>query len=333
MKKVIFLFCLMFLVASLSAAYQFKLKHYPFYTGLNVNLFRLSGNNSPGSLAKLNYGGMLGYNYTPHLAFELAGSYGYTKGSDPEASGLKAWTSDNTNISINTSFTDINFAMRYNLLPELLSNPYVKIGLGHLSWSPDENSPEFSENSSLYGFAGMGLENRISDHFSFNINICFSQIFKETKNIFGTNGYVDESIQNDPDNVNEIGIGFTYNFGHGVIEKVSLKNIEAVTFQFNSIKVTPESKKIIDYIVEAMKRNPDLVLEVRGYTDNTGSDAVNLRMSKKRAMAVKQMIVDRGITPTRLIISAMGHQNPVATNSTPEGRAMNRRVEFFELQK
>ncbi|MCF7911969.1 MAG: OmpA family protein [Candidatus Cloacimonetes bacterium] len=331
MKRFWILVLFIVLISSLSAATRYQMKQYPYYSGLNINVFRLAGNGAPGSLAKFNFGARLGYNYTPYFAFELAGSYGKTSPSDPEASGFSAWSSAKE-INAETKFINIDFALRYNFLPDLGSNPYLKIGLGNMQWQvtnedalPTDVFNYDKKYNNLYAFAGLGLENRLSEHFSINLNYKRSLIFGETDNMLADSEA--------PDYVNEFGLELVYKFGHGVIEAVDLVNIEAVTFEFNSIKPTKNSLKIIEYVAEAMQKNPDLVLEVRGFTDNTGSDSVNLRMSKKRSMAVKQMLVDRGISPSRLITSAMGHRNPVATNSTPEGRALNRRVEFYELQK
>jgi outer membrane protein OmpA-like peptidoglycan-associated protein len=332
MKKIIALFLSVFLLSALSAATNYKLKQFPFYSGVNINMFRLSGNGASGSTARFNYGIRMGYNYTPSLAFELSGNYGTARPSDPETSGFSAWTSVSQIMpNARTETYNIDLAMRYNLLPQNVSNPYIYGGLGNMNWqveNPDDEVSGFDyekKYSNLYGFLGIGLENRISQHVSINLNYKHSLIFGDTDNILGD--------QEAPRQISQFGLGLILKFGRGVIEYVKLEDIEAVTFEFNSIKITRESEPIIDYIVEALKQNPDLVLEIRGFTDNTGSDAVNLRMSKKRAMSVKQLLVDQGIAPTRLITTAMGHQNPVATNSTPEGRALNRRVEFYELDK
>lgn len=328
MKKTLFLIIVVILISSLSAATRYQMKKYPYYTCINTNIFRLADNGAHGSIAKFNFGGRFGYNYTPNFALELSGNYGKTSPSDSE--GFTAWTTESDEFLLaETEVINFDFAFRYNLLPNLGSNPFIKIGLGNLIWNvtnPDDINSEYGKNNhNIYAFAGLGLENRLSEHFSINLNYKRALIFGDTDNLLGDG----ES----PDNITEIGLELVIKFGRGVIEQVDLVNIDAVTFEFNSIKPTSSSKDVIEYVAEALKKNPDLILEIRGFTDNTGSDSVNLRMSKKRAMAVKQMLVDRGIAPTRLVTSAMGHQNPVATNSTPEGRALNRRVEFYELEK
>ena len=332
MKRIVILILFVIFISSLSAATRYQMKQFPFYSGININAFRLAGNDAPGSLAKPNFGARFGYNYTPNFAFELAGSYGKSNPSDSEASGFTAWTTESDVYLTETEFINIDFAFRYNFLPDLGSNPYVKVGLGNIQWQVTNEDSSVTDDfnydkkyNNLYAFAGLGLENRLSEHVSINLNYKRSLIFGDKKNMLGD--------KEAPDNISEFGLELVYKFGHGVIEKVDLVNIEAVTFEFNSIKVTKTSQEVIEHVVEAMKKNSDLVLEVRGFTDNTGSDSVNIRMSKKRALAVKQMLVDQGIAPTRMITSAMGHRNPVATNSTPEGRALNRRVEFYELQK
>ena len=331
MKKYLVFIIVFMLISSLSAATRYQMKKYPYYTSININLFRLAGNDAPGSIAKFNFGGRIGYNYTPNFALELSGNYGKTSPSDSETSGFTAWTSASI-LNADTEIINFDFAFRYNLLPNLGSNPFLKVGLGNMQWQvTNEDASEADDfnydkkYNNLYAFAGIGLENRLSEHVSINLNYKRALIFGDTDNLLGDG----ES----PDNITELGLELVIKFGRGVIEHVDLVNIDAVTFEFNSIKPTSSSKDVIKYVAEAMKKNPDLVLEIRGFTDNTGSDSVNLRMSKKRSMPVKQMLVDRGIAPTRLVTSAMGHQNPVATNSTPAGRALNRRVEFYELQK
>lgn len=329
MKKICFLIIGLLILSGLYSATTFKMKQYPFYAGLSGNLFRIYGNDSSGSVGKFNFGGVLGYKYTPQMGFELKGSYGYTKPSDPEASGFTSWTSESGGSS-ETTVMNFDLGMRYNFLPDLGSNPYVFGGLGRQWWQADnseaiDNYDYEATHTNVYGFLGGGFENRISEHVSLNINYKFTHLLSEAYNILGTH--------DSPTNISQFGVELVYNFGKGIIELVNLEDIEAVTFEFNSVKITSKSEDVIDYVEEALRQNPDLVLEIRGFTDNTGSDAVNMRMSKKRAMVVKQMLVDRGIAPTRLITTAMGHQNPVATNSTAEGRALNRRVEFYELNK
>ena len=70
------------------------------------------------------------------------------------------------------------------------------------------------------------------------------------------------------------------------------------------------------------------MLNVDGYTDNTGTEAANLAISAKRALAVKTYLVTKGIDPSRINANGYGQSNPVADNKTSAGRSKNRRVEL-----
>jgi outer membrane protein OmpA-like peptidoglycan-associated protein len=74
--------------------------------------------------------------------------------------------------------------------------------------------------------------------------------------------------------------------------------------------------------------NPDLNIEIRGYTDSIGEEDYNIQLSQRRAESVMAYLISRGIDPVRLTAKGYGSANPVASNDTPQGRAKNRRVEF-----
>ena len=82
-----------------------------------------------------------------------------------------------------------------------------------------------------------------------------------------------------------------------------------------------------------MNDNTDLVVEVQGHTDNVGSAAINRKLSEQRAAAVKQYLKNKGIAESRLRILALETAEPLGDNATPEGRAMNRRVELKIVNK
>jgi OOP family OmpA-OmpF porin len=81
-----------------------------------------------------------------------------------------------------------------------------------------------------------------------------------------------------------------------------------------------------------MKKNPDLKVEVDGHTDSTGTAAYNKTLSVKRAKAIKDHFVSRGIDTNRLTTKGFGFTNPAASNETKEGRAKNRRVELTPVK-
>jgi outer membrane protein OmpA-like peptidoglycan-associated protein len=84
----------------------------------------------------------------------------------------------------------------------------------------------------------------------------------------------------------------------------------------------------MDRIAQILVRYPDTTIVVEGHTDSTGSDTYNMQLSDRRANSVKRLLVQRGVADYRITTIGYGESRPVATNNTPEGRQMNRRVEI-----
>ena len=103
-----------------------------------------------------------------------------------------------------------------------------------------------------------------------------------------------------------------------------------ILFQTAKADLLPESMEEIQKIAQYMKANPSVRFEVQGHTDNQGSDAVNDPLSQKRAEAVVKALVDLGCDEFNLRAVGKGSHEPVADNSTEDGRAKNRRVEFVK---
>ena len=102
-------------------------------------------------------------------------------------------------------------------------------------------------------------------------------------------------------------------------------------FDFDKATLKPQGKERVDAeIIPPMKQHPELHALVEGYTDSIGSDAYNLRLSERRADAVRDYMVSQGIAASRIMTKGFGKANPVASNATREGRAKNRRVEITE---
>lgn len=101
-----------------------------------------------------------------------------------------------------------------------------------------------------------------------------------------------------------------------------------ITFDHNSAVVRPGLYSEIDRIANIMLQYPDTFIRVEGHTDSTGSEQYNLELSARRAVAVKNLIVQKGVSSSRVETVTYGETRPIATNETEAGRQMNRRVEI-----
>jgi outer membrane protein OmpA-like peptidoglycan-associated protein len=108
--------------------------------------------------------------------------------------------------------------------------------------------------------------------------------------------------------------------------------LEGITFATGKADITPESEEVLNEVLSTLNVYPDMEVEVRGYTDNTGSRSTNMRLSQRRADSVRDWLIERGIDPTRITAKGFGPENPIAPNNTPDGRAKNRRIEFVRMK-
>src|SRR5256886_1204368 len=104
-----------------------------------------------------------------------------------------------------------------------------------------------------------------------------------------------------------------------------------VTFATAQSALKPQSYVVLDQVAASLVANPEIQIEIAGYTDNTGSPALNRRLSQARADRVRAYLASKGVSPSRMIARGYGPANPLAPNTTPAGRALNRRVELHKL--
>jgi outer membrane protein OmpA-like peptidoglycan-associated protein len=105
-----------------------------------------------------------------------------------------------------------------------------------------------------------------------------------------------------------------------------------INFDVDKATLRPESMGTLNQIKLILTQNPDLKFEIDGHTDNSGTAAHNLTRSQQRADAVKAQLVQMGIDASRLTTKGFGDTKPIADNSTPDGKANNRRVEFVRIK-
>jgi peptidoglycan-binding protein ArfA len=101
-----------------------------------------------------------------------------------------------------------------------------------------------------------------------------------------------------------------------------------ITFGNDGFSLTPDDDQILTQVADKLKACPDAHATVNGYTDNSGSDGINIPLSSQRAGTVADFLVAHGVARDHLAVKGLGSVNPVATNDTAEGRAKNRRAEI-----
>lgn len=124
-----------------------------------------------------------------------------------------------------------------------------------------------------------------------------------------------------------------YNTGIDDLSELSDAFERPILFAFDSDSIIPSTLYIIDEIVDAMYVYPKLRLEVQGHTDSKGSEEYNQKLSERRAKAVVDAMIAKGVHPRRLRYRGFGMSDPIATNETEEGRQKNRRTEFVIIAK
>ena len=109
--------------------------------------------------------------------------------------------------------------------------------------------------------------------------------------------------------------------------KVTFEN--GILFAINSSQLNATSKQDLNQLAQNLIQNPETNIQVFGYTDNTGSQQLNERLSLQRAESVANYLMSDGVKSSRVSVKGFGWNDPVASNATPEGRAQNRRVEIY----
>ena len=114
------------------------------------------------------------------------------------------------------------------------------------------------------------------------------------------------------------------------LEAIKVTFDSGILFATNKADLNAESKASLTQFASVLKENKDMDIAIFGHTDNTGTDAVNNPLSKNRAQSVSKFLKSQGVASSQIkTIDGQGSKNPVADNSTAEGRKQNRRVEVY----
>jgi outer membrane protein OmpA-like peptidoglycan-associated protein len=116
--------------------------------------------------------------------------------------------------------------------------------------------------------------------------------------------------------IERVGEGILVTFNSGIL------------FDVNSSTLRPEARENLRRLAESLKKYPETEVLIVGHTDSTGPEEYNQRLSERRAEAAAAFLMEQGIRPSRIRTLGKGESEPVASNDTPEGRQLNRRVEI-----
>ncbi|MBA7711893.1 Peptidoglycan-associated lipoprotein [subsurface metagenome] len=109
--------------------------------------------------------------------------------------------------------------------------------------------------------------------------------------------------------------------------------LRGINFASGRSIIPPEGYSTLDKVVEVLKANKDVKIEIGGHTDAVGSATYNQKLSEARALSVRQYLIQHGVDPARLVSRGYGESKPIAPNTTREGRSQNRRIEFIVISE
>jgi outer membrane protein OmpA-like peptidoglycan-associated protein len=110
--------------------------------------------------------------------------------------------------------------------------------------------------------------------------------------------------------------------------QIDVRVTSDILFDTDSAALRAASRSTLQQVAQNVAQYADEVVEVEGHTDSTGTDEYNMGLSQRRADSVRNYLVDQGIPSSRVTARGYGESSPKATNDTPEGRQLNRRVEI-----
>lgn len=108
-----------------------------------------------------------------------------------------------------------------------------------------------------------------------------------------------------------------------------IESLQGTFFDFDKATLRPQAGPKLDHAADVMNEHPGIKLSIQGHTDNVGTDAYNQKLSERRAQAVFDHLVGKGINASRLMTTGYGESRPAVSNDTAEGREQNRRTELI----
>ena len=123
------------------------------------------------------------------------------------------------------------------------------------------------------------------------------------------------------------------NFDLSKIEVGKAFKINNIYFASDSYSLSDQAKSILTSFADFLKENVKVKIAIHGHTDSDGDQKLNLELSSKRAKQVQDYIISMGVEPNRLSFKGYGEKNPLQSNNNEKGKSINRRTEFFVVEK
>ena len=286
-------------------------------------------------------GAEVGYNWGNNIRTEIEGAYSQNETKDEfgrQSSGrTDAWR------GYVNAFYDFDLT-QYNIALPIV--PYLGAGLGAVNWGQQAtypqslpNTPRISGNGTAFSYQAIaGIAYNIDDNWAATVD--YRHIETPTLE-FGANRprYITNDLTS-----NQIMLGVRYTFAQPAPAPMAAKtapganpktatapaaNSYLVFFDFNKYNLTMDAKKIVDNAAGAAKGNTAVTkINVTGHTDTVGSDAYNLKLSRRRADSVKAELVKQGVAANEIVEYAKGKRDPLVPTGDGVREPQNRRVEI-----
>lgn len=292
---------------------------------------------------ELFFGGRIAKNFEEGSFFDhLEFGYDRVSGADFDDIGVKGDTDiDLYHLSLIKNF-DVTDDFKF----------YGLVGGGYLDArgnGVDADGDPIEDYDSGFAQIGVGAKYYLTDNFSLRAEAKDVIAFEDetTHNLFYSLGFGVDFGRRAPEVVPVVAVPVGDEDGDGVpdnldrcpgtpagtvvdengCEKVIRLDVNSLKFAFDSTKIKPESKDTVRQISDFVADKPTYAIRLEGHTDSTGDATYNQGLSERRAAAVKEALVELGVDASRITTEGYGETQPVATNSTKEGRAQNRRVD------
>lgn len=285
---------------------------------------------------------------------ELCGIY-RARGNEKFLTIGNFWDNSLTNYKLNThESVDSNFIYAYYYIDDVrvfeIENPFECGCLNDLSfgsdWMSEKYNPETGYNNldtdlltnnkeNQIGYDGQNIQAN-STGTNENTNAADNNIKSNNSTQNGINGKLSNEVDKDNGYNNSDPMSFIAMKESEITDEAFTDvqigdkfNLNRIFFEFNSYDLLTVSYLELDKLYELLQSKPSLRIEIRGHTDNIGSNSYNKTLSIKRAESVYNYLIDKGVDKSKMKYRGFGNKVPIADNETEEGRILNRRVEII----